>query len=295
MNEIRSCPGDRVLVLGNHDGNARGLRLLGFTVQHTLALCATDPPLALSHEPLRQIPPGAICVHGHLHEGTEPTVRHINLTVEQTLYRPVTARPGRRAGPRAGVDHQQQPTMKRSRVGAAGAERAAEMRVGLEGDHRALARLRSESAALVSTGSGPGAGRATFSSPAGLTSLWRNGLFEPIAARRQQCRVRLRFAVLGWASGRVAKLQPCAPRRFRLGGPRCEIKPSAWASRWNRISSSSESSKRPPVRFSNAGYQPKVTRPRAPVSAPPSNGLSRRCASTPSSKRRLSVPSTPRP
>ncbi len=43
----------------------------------------------LSHEPLRQIPPGAICVHGHLHEGTEPTVRHINLTVEQTLYRPV--------------------------------------------------------------------------------------------------------------------------------------------------------------------------------------------------------------
>ena len=73
----------------HHDGNARGLRLLGFTVQHTLALCATDPPLALSHEPLRQIPPGAICVHGHLHEGTEPTVRHINLTVEQTLYRPV--------------------------------------------------------------------------------------------------------------------------------------------------------------------------------------------------------------
>ena len=46
MNEIRSCPGDRILVLGNHDGNAHGLRLLGFTVQHTLALCATDPPLA---------------------------------------------------------------------------------------------------------------------------------------------------------------------------------------------------------------------------------------------------------
>ena len=86
---VRGCPGRKILVLGNHDGNARGLRLLGFTVQHTLALCATDPPLALSHEPLRQIPPGAICVHGHLHEGTEPTVRHINLTVEQTLYRPV--------------------------------------------------------------------------------------------------------------------------------------------------------------------------------------------------------------
>ena len=102
---LRAAPGRRLLVLGNHDGNARGLRLLGFTVQHTLALCATDPPLALSHEPLRQIPPAAICVHGHLHEGTEPTVRHINLTVEQTLYRPVRLA-GRRAGPRARVDHQ---------------------------------------------------------------------------------------------------------------------------------------------------------------------------------------------
>ena len=89
MNEIRSCPGERVLVLGNHDGNADGLRQLGFSVQHTLALCATDPPLALSHEPLRQVPPGAICLHGHLHEGTEPSVRHVNLSVEQTLYRPV--------------------------------------------------------------------------------------------------------------------------------------------------------------------------------------------------------------
>ena len=156
MNEIRSCPGDRVLVLGNHDGNARGLRRLGFTVQHTLALCATAPPLALSHEPLRQIPPGAICVHGHLHEGTEPTVRHINLTVEQTLYRPVRLAPGRRAGPRARVDHQQQPTMKMEQ-GRSGRRRARgrdESR--LEGDYRALARLRSESAALISTGSGPG-------------------------------------------------------------------------------------------------------------------------------------------
>ena len=73
----------------NHDGNADGLRQLGFSVQHTLALCATDPPLALSHEPLRQVPPGAICLHGHLHERTEPSVRHVNLSVEQTLYRPV--------------------------------------------------------------------------------------------------------------------------------------------------------------------------------------------------------------
>ena len=46
----REAPGVKWLVLCNHDGNARGLRMLGFTVQHTLALCATDPPLALTKD-----------------------------------------------------------------------------------------------------------------------------------------------------------------------------------------------------------------------------------------------------
>ena len=89
MNEIRSCPGDRVLVLGNHDLNRAALREAGFRTQCSLALCATDPPLALSHYPLRQIPVGSVNLHGHLHEGTEPTRRHINLAVEQTDYSPV--------------------------------------------------------------------------------------------------------------------------------------------------------------------------------------------------------------
>ena len=71
--DIRDCPGKRVLVLGNHDLNRAALREAGFTMQCSLALCATDPPLALSHYPLRQIPVGAINLHGHLHEGTEPT------------------------------------------------------------------------------------------------------------------------------------------------------------------------------------------------------------------------------
>ena len=87
--DIRDCPGKRVLVLGNHDLNRAALREAGFTKQCSLALCATDPPLALSHYPLRQIPAGAINLHGHLHEGTEPTRRHIKLAVEQTDYGPV--------------------------------------------------------------------------------------------------------------------------------------------------------------------------------------------------------------
>ena len=87
--DIRDCPGNRVLMLGNHDLNRAALREAGSTTQCSLALCATDPPLALSHYPLRQIPVGAVNLHGHLHEGTEPTRRHINLAVEQTDYSPV--------------------------------------------------------------------------------------------------------------------------------------------------------------------------------------------------------------
>ena len=66
-------------------GAARG----GLTTQYTLR-CGqpTDPPLALSHVPLRQMPPGATNLHGHLHEGTEPTARHINLALDQLGYSP---------------------------------------------------------------------------------------------------------------------------------------------------------------------------------------------------------------
>ena len=76
-------------LLGNHDLNRNDLREAGFATQCSLALCPTDPPLALSHYPLRQIPVGAVNLHGHLHEGTEPSRRHINLAVEQTHYSPV--------------------------------------------------------------------------------------------------------------------------------------------------------------------------------------------------------------
>ena len=78
------------LVIGNHDEHELdALTAAGFEVQCRLALTATEPPLALSHEPLRHIPPGVVNVHGHVHDGTEATPRHINLTVEQTDYAPI--------------------------------------------------------------------------------------------------------------------------------------------------------------------------------------------------------------
>ena len=88
---VGACPGSKILVLGNHDVDLdrNTLREAGFETLCQLALCATAPPLALSHYPLRQLPVGAVNLHGHLHEGIEPTRRHINVAVEQTDYKPV--------------------------------------------------------------------------------------------------------------------------------------------------------------------------------------------------------------
>ena len=87
--DVRNCPGERVLILGNHDRNRDALRAAGFTTQHSLAVCATDPPLVLSHYPLHHLPVGAMNAHGHLHNRFEPTAWHINLAVEGTGYSPV--------------------------------------------------------------------------------------------------------------------------------------------------------------------------------------------------------------
>ena len=84
--DIQNCPGERVLILGNHDLDREALREAGFTTQYSLALCATDPPLVLSHYPLHHLPVGAMNVHGHLHNQFEPTAWHINLAVEGIDY-----------------------------------------------------------------------------------------------------------------------------------------------------------------------------------------------------------------
>ena len=55
--DVRNCPGEQVLVLGNHDHDTEGLHDAGFETMCVAALCATDPPLALSHLPLRRVPP----------------------------------------------------------------------------------------------------------------------------------------------------------------------------------------------------------------------------------------------
>ena len=50
---------------------------------------APNPPLALSHLPLRRIQTRAVSVHDHLARAPRSTGRHINVSVERTNYAPV--------------------------------------------------------------------------------------------------------------------------------------------------------------------------------------------------------------
>ena len=87
--DLRNCPGERLLVLGNHDRDTRALAEAGFTATCAAALCATEPVLTLSHAPLRRVPPTTINVHGHLHAADAPSNRHVNVSVEHTDYAPL--------------------------------------------------------------------------------------------------------------------------------------------------------------------------------------------------------------
>lgn len=87
---LKSCPGTRWLVLGNHDvHHLTPLQTAGgFEKLTAAAVYASDPPLILTHTPLRQIPEGTVNVHGHTHAQVVRPTDHINVCVERTGYRP---------------------------------------------------------------------------------------------------------------------------------------------------------------------------------------------------------------
>ena len=88
--DLGAWPGERVLILGNHDVELRAeLAAAGFERQHAAAVLDTSPVLVLTHVPLRRLPPTAINVHGHVHDQPAPTGRHRNVSVERTGYAPV--------------------------------------------------------------------------------------------------------------------------------------------------------------------------------------------------------------
>ena len=82
-------PGGKWLVLGNHDIEPMNQR---FEVERrNVALYAGgEPPLLLTHVPLRNVPVGSVNVHGHLHRHESPTEdQHLSVCVEQLNYKPV--------------------------------------------------------------------------------------------------------------------------------------------------------------------------------------------------------------
>ena len=88
---IRAAPGARkLLVFGNHDLTGGGdIRVDGFDEICSVLCVDGDPPLVLTHLPLREIPPGHVNVHGHTHNEAPRRSAHINVSVEQLDYRPV--------------------------------------------------------------------------------------------------------------------------------------------------------------------------------------------------------------
>ena len=84
LERLGALPGIKILVFGNHDRSARGFdRVVGSLYSHG------DPPLLLTHVPLRRVPAGCVNVHSHLHAAkVKGSVAHINVSVEQVGYRP---------------------------------------------------------------------------------------------------------------------------------------------------------------------------------------------------------------
>ena len=84
------APGAKWLVLGNHDVDpVNEQRQVAVQRTAVTVFAPGDPPLALTHVPLMQVPHGCVNVHGHIHNQASPTRhRHINVTVEHLRYRP---------------------------------------------------------------------------------------------------------------------------------------------------------------------------------------------------------------
>ena len=90
---LGTLPGRKVNILGNHDVAAMHAPLTdGWDASFGALVIASEPPLVVTHCPLRNVPAGAVNVHGHMHRRRDrKDDPRINIAVEQTGYRPVRA------------------------------------------------------------------------------------------------------------------------------------------------------------------------------------------------------------
>ena len=92
FSRIRSMPGRKFLVPGNHDFDGAGeLRVEGFSKVCAILYAQGDPKLIFTHVPIQadHLPDGWVNVHGHMHDDPPTDTPHINVSVEQLDYRPV--------------------------------------------------------------------------------------------------------------------------------------------------------------------------------------------------------------
>ena len=90
---LDALPGRKINVLGNHDVAALHAPLTdGWDASFGALVIASDPPLVVTHCPLRTVPPGSVNIHGHMHRRRDQrNDPRINIAVEQTGYHPVRA------------------------------------------------------------------------------------------------------------------------------------------------------------------------------------------------------------
>ena len=78
---VVAAPGRRkILVFGNHELGVAGVAVPGFDEIYSVLYADSDPPLLMTHFPLRRVPKECVNVHGHLHSAkVRGSTRHINV------------------------------------------------------------------------------------------------------------------------------------------------------------------------------------------------------------------------
>ena len=67
----------------NRELGIAGVGVPGLDEIHSVLYADGDPPLLMTHFPLRRVPEGCVNLHGHLHNATvQDSTRHINVCVE---------------------------------------------------------------------------------------------------------------------------------------------------------------------------------------------------------------------
>ena len=89
--DVAECPGERLVVLGNHDFDRKGgAAETGFDRCAMGAVIRSTPPLVVAHLGFGPLPEGHANVYGHVHNNVPlyPGPR-INACAEHTEYKPL--------------------------------------------------------------------------------------------------------------------------------------------------------------------------------------------------------------